>query len=290
MQSFPDSTDISLPVSGKHLAEVLSTTLLLLPHSDDECAAGGLLQHLTAPSILFLTNSAPRDAYFWQAHGSRRQYEEIRRNESRASLAALGIADVNFGHDYERPADQELYRDLPIALDRAFELAAARSFRTVLAPAYEGGHPDHDAASFIAAQLASRFGLEQWELPYYHRTRSSKFRVQTFLPHPGLGIEFRLSLSDTERERKQAMWHTYRSQSKVLADFDPARELYRRAPRYDFTRPPHAGVLNFEEWGWASGEEVTSAFVRALDPADPLRAPGVPERSLPLSVRSNACA
>ncbi|HEY0566171.1 MAG TPA: PIG-L family deacetylase [Terriglobales bacterium] len=286
MQSVHDSQASSVPVSGKHLAGALGRTLLLLPHSDDECAAGGLLQHLTSPSVLFLTNSAPRDAYFWQAHGSRRQYEEVRRNESRASLAALGFTDVNFGHDYERPADQELYRDLPIALDRAFELAQSRSFRTVLAPAYEGGHPDHDAASFIAAQVAARFGLEHWELPYYHRTRSSKFRVQTFLPHPAGGIEFRLALTPAECSRKETMWDTYRSQSKVLADFDPARELYRRAPQYDFARPPHAGVLNYEAWGWANGAEVTAAFTQVLEHLQI----ATPASAVPVAARLEASA
>jgi hypothetical protein len=46
------------------------------------------------------------------------------------------------------------------------------------------------------------------------------------------------------------MFECFSSQAKVLRGFDIAVERFRRAPRYDFTRPPHEGPLHYERLGW----------------------------------------
>jgi LmbE family N-acetylglucosaminyl deacetylase len=261
----------SLP--AKDLAQIMGRTLLLLPHSDDECNAAALLHHLSSPTLLFLTDSAPQDDYFWRHYGSRDLYELTRREESISAAEQLRAIAL-FAKDLDMSfsaRDQELYKHLPQALAITRTVIQRLRPKTILAPAYEGGHPDHDAASFLAAQLAKEFSLNHWELPYYHRTRSGKFRNQVFLPHSAAGIECRLVLGDAELTRKRALWSGFRSQCLVLTDFSPELESYRRAPQYDYTRPPHSGLLNYEAWGWqATGADLVRSFRSVLDREDTL--------------------
>lgn len=251
-----------------HLAERLGRTLLLVPHFDDECAAGGLLQKLNDVTVVFLTDGAPRDPYFWRRYESREAYSAVRKRESVEALAASGIRSVFSLDDLpetQPAADQELYRALPATFAAVKALAQRISPRTILAPAYEGGHPDHDAASFLAAQLARHLGAQHWELPYYHRTRGGEVRQQEFLSHLPEKFEVTLWLSEPEIQLKRAMWARYQSQCAVLGEFAVEKEVYREAPQYAWHKPPHAGPLNYEAWGWkAKGADLSAAFTEAL--------------------------
>lgn len=270
VQSWPvvASAPPTIQLRSFHLAERLGRTLLLVPHFDDECAAGGLLQKLSDVTVLFLTDGAPRDPYFWRRYGSRETYSSLRKQESREALHASGIRNTFLLEDIPNGnpiADQELHLSLPAAFAATKALAARLSPRTILAPAYEGGHPDHDAASFLAAQLARHLGAQHWELPYYHRSQSGKVRQQEFLQHLPSSCEVTLWLSDLEIKLKRAMWSRYPSQCAVLQEFAVEKEIYRAAPKYDWHRSPHAGVLNYEAWGWkVRGTELTAAFDAAL--------------------------
>ena len=45
---------------------------------------------------------------------------------------------------------------------------------TVIVPAYEGGHPDHDSCSFLGALLRRKLQSRVWEMPLYHRSPTGK--------------------------------------------------------------------------------------------------------------------
>ena len=257
-----------IQLRSEHLAARLGRTLLLVPHYDDECATGGLLEQLEDVTVLFLTDGAPRDPYFWRRYGSREAYSAVRKRESQEALQASGIRNVLALDDIPSApavADQELYRSLPDAFAAVQALAARLKPATILAPAYEGGHPDHDAASFLAAQVARSVGAKHWETPYYHRRVSGEVRQQEFLQHLPSNFEVTLWLTDAEIARKRAMWSRYQSQCAVLGEFAVEKEIYREAPEYAWHKPPHAGVLNYEAWGWsAKGRELSAAFQAAL--------------------------
>lgn len=256
-----------IQLRSEQLAGKLGRTLLLVPHYDDECAAGALLRQLPDATVLFLTDGAPRDPYFWRTYGTREGYSALRKRESAEALASLGVRntlsiDEISGHD--APADQELYRALPDVFFAIRTLASRISPRTILAPAFEGGHPDHDAASFLAAQLARHLGAQHWELPYYHRRPDGRIRQQEFLEHLPDACEVTLALRESEIQEKRAMWSRYRSQCAVLGEFAVEKEVYRPAPQYAWHRPPHRGTLNYEAWRWkVRAGDVTSAFVSA---------------------------
>jgi hypothetical protein len=61
------------------------------------------------------------------------------------------------------------------------------------------------------------------------------------------------------------MISAYQSQIDFIKDFEPEVEQFRPQPPYDFTQPPHKGVLNYEAWNWPmSGTEVCEAFKKVV--------------------------
>jgi hypothetical protein len=57
-------------------------------------------------------------------------------------------------------------------------------------------------------------------------------------------------LSEEERRFKARLFDCYRTQQRVLEAFAIDVERFRPAPRYDFSRPPHAGRLCYENFNW----------------------------------------
>jgi len=245
------------------LSQLLGRTLVLVAHPDDEAAGcGALLQRMREPMVLFCTDGAPRDEYFWGRHGSRAQYLHLRRMEARAALEQVGVAEVEFlqaplGEDLF--VDQELFRCLaPAATQIAAVLGRAQP-EAILTLAYEGGHPDHDSCALLGGTLGRERGIPVWEFPLYHRDTEERSIVQKFLASSGDEVDIRPSAAEIERKRR--MFAEYRSQGDVLGTFALEREVFRPAAPYDFTQPPHPGRTNYECWQWPmTVGEVTAAF------------------------------
>src|SRR5438552_12711687 len=168
--------------------------VVLVAHPDDEVIAfGALLQQMKKAIVVFATDGAPRDAHFWKQYGSRKAYTKIRRQEA---CEALGIVSAQPVFLWEQVkggiADQELFKRLPLAV-RAFEhIIAENSPDCLLTLAYEGGHPDHDAACFIASDIGRRMKLPVWESPLYHRRPDGSNATQTFPAKTGKEIELKV--------------------------------------------------------------------------------------------------
>jgi LmbE family N-acetylglucosaminyl deacetylase len=176
-----------------------------------------------------------------------------------AKLAGAG--QVRFLRDHQRNpiVDQELFRNLPAALEDLRQIINETRPDVLLTLAYEGGHPDHDCCSFLASIMSEEFHLPAWEMPLYHRTPAGELSRQQF-PVPG-STEFVYNLSPAEQLKKRTMIDVYRSQQAVLKDFTVAAERFRLLRQYDYSSTPHPGVLNYEAWGWPmSGSEVTAAL------------------------------
>jgi len=249
------------------LDELLVRTLVLVAHPDDECIAfGGLLQRMREPVVVFATNGSPADPYFWKKYGSREAYAALRRQEALRSLCAAGVKDVVFLADMpggETLVDQELFRHLHTAFELLTDLAARRMSTALLTLAYEGGHPDHDSCSFLAAQLARHAELPCWEAPLYHRVADGSGVFQDFINRGTDVVEVQPNAA--EQERKREMCLAYQSQGDFLAHFDVGREIVRPQPAYDFTRPPHDGKTNYEFWQWQmTAIEVCASFAEFL--------------------------
>jgi LmbE family N-acetylglucosaminyl deacetylase len=232
--------------------------LVIVAHPDDEAVGCGiLLQRMRSPSVAFMTDGAPADRYFWDAYKSRQNYSTVRRRESQMALAQLGFVKVG---RFDEP-DQELYRNLAEA--REWLALAVEQDRpgAILTHAYEGGHPDHDACSFLGAVIGRTFDIPVWEMPLY-RLINERLVRQRFVD---CDDNVTIVATQDERNRKQKMISSYRSQLEFLTEFQTVAEDYRPQPEHDFLQPPHEGILNYESWGWGiSGRDLCLAFGEVL--------------------------
>ncbi len=245
------------------IEELLERTLILVAHPDDECIAfGALVQRIREPLVVFATNGSPLDAYFWKKYGSREAYAALRQKEALASMHAAGVKDVIFLADLpggESLVDQELFRNLWPAFDLLADIMRRRMSTALLTLAYEGGHPDHDSCSFLAAQLAKLTRVPCWEAPLYHRNQDGSGTFQEFLAPSGEEVDVHPTAE--EEQRKREMCAAYSSQGDFLSRFKLAPEIVRPQLAYDYTRPPHAGNTNYEAWQWKmTAQEVSAAF------------------------------
>jgi LmbE family N-acetylglucosaminyl deacetylase len=231
-----------------------SPVLIIAAHPDDEAIGlGGQLAGFRQSFLVHTTDGAPR------AHTNRTEYASIRRGELEAALGVAGIPASNAlalgAVDQESPAVMaELARELAAIIDRLRP-------DTIFTHAYEGGHPDHDAAAFVvhvAVRLALREDFRHpvvREFTSYHNgapfSVHSWMRVGEFLPWPESN-QGTVVLSLDARDRKRRMFECFASQRHMLDSFPIALERTRLAPAYDFTIPPHEGRLFYEDqdWGW----------------------------------------
>jgi len=243
------------------LGPLLGRTLVLVAHQDDETiGCGALLQRARNPVVVFATDGAPRDQQFWNGLQSRSEYARERKSEALRALQIAGVQDYEFLSDYgpEVFVDQELFRRLREALDVLARMVHTARPQALLTHAYEGGHPDHDACSFIGCMLGRQFRLPVWEMPLYYRMQEPR-GIQQFL-QPGKG-EIVLEPAPAERGKKDLMVRAYVSQTEIFREFTERKERFRPQLHYDYSRPPHDGTLNYEAWGWPiAGAEVSAAF------------------------------
>jgi N-acetylglucosamine malate deacetylase 2 len=248
--------------SRSALSQLLGRTLVLVAHPDDETACTALLQRARHATVMFCTDGAPSSKYFWGSYGSRRAYADIRSAEAKKSLAIIGKTDPEFlrhPHTHERFKDQELYQDVTGAFAALFGRSWELQPEAIVAPAYEGGHPDHDASCFLAHLLGKELAIPVWEMPLYHRAPNGEVVHQEFLQLNG--TEIVIALTNDEVEQRREMFAAYVSQPDA-SDFVKALvEVYRPQIAYDFAQPPHAGKLNYEAWGWPmTGIQLGQAF------------------------------
>jgi LmbE family N-acetylglucosaminyl deacetylase len=236
-------------------------------HPDDESVgAGATLRELVRMGwridILHVTDGAPRDPRLRPSlRGcSRRDAARVRADEVIAALRVQGLdglgARVLPCLDV---VDQEAATAMAWIARRIARVVVACDSRVVITHPYEGGHPDHDAVALAVHAAAGLLRspnreVAVAEMTSYHRAGgvlvTGAFRDGGPVPpcdrrRPGL-------LDGADSRRKKRMLGAFASQADVLAGFRVDREPLRCAPRYDFTVPPHEGVLNYELWpfGW----------------------------------------
>lgn len=235
------------------LAPLLGKTLILVAHPDDE--TGGcvsLLKRMREPLVVFTTDGAPMDEAFWGRWGSRQAYSNVRRHEAVRALSLLRVNTIHFLEDYAAIrgsfSDQQLHLSLAAAIRVVLGLVDLHHPDAILVPAYEGGHPDHDACSFIGSSIGATTSLPVWEMPLYHRSRAGTLVSRRFRECNGTEVE--VKLNEAELLSRRAMVSQYSSQRDLNSFIATDVECFREQPCYDYAKPPHEGMVNYEAWGW----------------------------------------
>jgi LmbE family N-acetylglucosaminyl deacetylase len=236
--------------------------MIIVAHPDDETIGiGAQLCQFRDALLMQVTDGAPRNGSDAAAHGFRTtaDYASARSLELRAALEAgeaHGVQPEILGIP-----DQEVCLNLVSLTVRIAAQVRADRPEVIFVQPYEGGHPDHDAASFatrvacrlIEAETGSAPALI--EMTGYHRL-GAELETGEFLPSHNPVTA--LTLSAAEQRRKCRMIDCFVSQRDLLTGFGTGVERFREAPDYDFTQPPHPGELHYERLGW----DITGALWR----------------------------
>ncbi len=248
--------------------------LVVLAHPDDEVlAVGGRLERLMESRFVCLTDGVPLDGKDALHHGfaGLDDYRMARRHELQAAFELAGLNRETCARDVALAGRTERYVSDQTAAFWLTNLTRSlaseiRSFQpeAILTHPYEGGHPDHDACAFAVHGAVRLLGgsVPLVEAPFYHATLQG-LETGTFLPGgPAISID---ELSPEEQQRKRERLACFVSQRETLGSFGTEREVYRPAPAYNFTLPPHDGALYYEGFPWGmSGGHFCALAANAL--------------------------
>jgi LmbE family N-acetylglucosaminyl deacetylase len=223
--------------------------LILAPHPDDEvvgCAAAIMRARALGARVFvaFLTQGVPDVSGLWPWEWRRRDAMVARRmREAEAAAEWLG-----FEIAAALPLPSRALKDhVASVLKIVRPLLGAMSIDFVWAPAYEGGHQDHDTASFIASGLARTSRIPIFEFSEYNFAGGRVRSQAAAIPN---GTELLLHLDASERAIKRAALAKYRSQEKNLGYVRIDRECFRPLPAYDYALPPHPGRAFYQRFQW----------------------------------------
>lgn len=227
-----DATDLLLGQFARPGPVALPVALVVAHQDDEAIAAGGTLARLLELTLIHVTDGAPEQA------ADRAEIAARRRAELDAALQAAcarpvrrlcyGVADGAVTARAEE-VRQRLTADL-------------MSVDAVLTHAYEGGHVDHDAiaravhGAVATLRLRTGYAPAVLEFAGYHHHQGRTIAGR-FWPNPTCP-ELALPLSPATRQRREAAFACFASQSFNLRYFLLDMERFRRAPDYDFSAPP----------------------------------------------------
>lgn len=225
--------------------------LFLFAHPDDDAFICGTMK--------MLIDAGAEVHGVWLTSGDYFGKGELREGELARATETLGLKKSRV-HLLRLP-------DLGLvpALDRAATTVAELFTRirpdNVFVTAFEGGHPDHDSANFLAYEASRTAGVNPriFEFPLYNGSgafRTWRWRINAF--PPGGPPTLHDPLNEAAVDVKYKIMDTYSSQWMYMIPAKLASprgtlmekgEPYRRCPAdRDHTVQPHSGPLNYERW------------------------------------------
>jgi LmbE family N-acetylglucosaminyl deacetylase len=226
--------------------------LFVFAHQDDEYSA--------APWIADEVNSGHAVSCLYLTDGASRTDAVIRDRESTTVLAELGVKpqDIHFLGTPDRIPDL----GLAAHIEKAFLLLEewVRDHRScvsrIYAPAWEGGHPDHDALHLVALLAATKYSIleDAWQFSIYNGYRC-RILFRSLKQLPTQEAQRWKQHSFREGFKYALLCWKYTSQRRTWLGLFPGafihRALLRREAvvRFDRERAltrPHKGPLLYE--------------------------------------------
>lgn len=224
--------------------------LLLAAHPNDEVGIAATLG----------THARRGDEVFaaWFARDDRPEVEAQRRDEAVRVMRMIGAPAEHLFFPPLVPI--HLTTQLPELVEAVRDVVARVRPDIAYVPAFEGGHPDHDAMNFAAWEATLTTGIECREYPLYHGAKKKR----PLLPRtpafgqllPAAGDPTVRPLDQRERRTKRTAVKLSRSQQPLFTwllrlSGDEQRffasEEMRPLPMRDYQRPPHERPLLYEQ-------------------------------------------
>ena len=114
---------------------------------------------------------------------------------------------------------------------------------TLFCPAYEGGHQDHDISNFICSKFVKNCHV--YEFPEYNFFKKT-INCNSFTEIKGK--HYNIELTREEMIFKQKCLDIYKSEKQNLNYIRIFKESYRPIFNYDYSAPPHGGVLFYKRY------------------------------------------
>jgi LmbE family N-acetylglucosaminyl deacetylase len=247
----------------------VSSTLLVAPHPDDEVLGGSAVMRDGPVTVVHVTDGVPPwiDAAERSTWRSARQAECVRAwrtLSAEAECVHLGYPDLRAWQSVT---------ELAVSLR---EVALASSAGTVFLPAYQRGHPDHDAtflAGALAAESLAGRGIAWWVYGLYGLDSDRRLRFGWLPPTPfptavGRGDPDLLSVKGQAlRQFTSQLWPDSALERWLS---NPSPEQFAPLPRHWRRIPPGPSFYD-EELGFgrhgAAAAVVEATFARVLGAA-----------------------
>lgn len=249
-------------------------SVFLLAHQDDEFGVfESILREREAGvriQVAYLTTGVPLGST-----------PDVRNEESLRVLARLGVPaqDVQFAGAALGISDGSLREQLPAVIGwLSSRFARWQGLQRMYVPAWEGGHPDHDAlhaAAVIAATASGAAGkLRQFPLYNAHRCPGPLFRVMA--PLADNGTVERISIPWRRRLRFIGHCMSYPSQFKSWLGLLPFAALHYLITGEERVQPvsgarlvqrPHEGTLYYEKRRFGTWAQMQQSLATWVTPA-----------------------
>lgn len=228
--------------------------LFLLAHPDDEFGVFPWIEHALAEG----------DALHcaWMTDGGWGGQDILRRQaESERVLSRMGVkgTSMHFLGGQHGFADGDLWNQLEPAMQTLRARYSGLSLSRVVFPAWEGGHPDHDASHLLGLALARELGAEALQYTLYQGEGLPGPLFKVLSPLPANGPSIPLVVSAKQRLRYIFACLQFRSQWKSFAGLLPFYALKLCFTRHPFVlqpvqaprtaERPHPGPLLYERRG-----------------------------------------
>ena len=223
----------------------MKNVLIVAPHPDDEIVGLGitikkLLIKKKKIIIFFPTNGVvcQKQMWFWK----RKCYQDIvkiRTKEMKKSLNALGIKKSYLQNIPTRSLKEKITATHKIIK----KIIKKDRIDTIFCPAYEGGHQDHDITNFICSRFKKK--IQVFEFAEYNFFKR-KINLNKFIRSKN--EENILRLNENEKLLKKELLAVYASEKNNLNFLSPDIEAYRKIENYNYSKPPHEGILFYRRF------------------------------------------